>query len=296
VHAEALGGDFGNLSPHIAAIPAEACRVKHICAIIAILVTADIAAAQSVPLPRPRPFSAGEPVQLTSVPIKPVPVKPQPSACRLRLKPMLAVAPSIDPIEGPGECGQPDLVRLETVVLADRTRVEISPPATLGCEMAEALVHWVRDDLSLLARDLGSPLRSIQNYASYHCRGRNNILGAPISEHGKGNALDIRSIRLADGRRVEPTDPHVSKAFREGWRRSVCARFTTVLGPGSDGYHENHIHVDLMQRRSAYRMCRWEIRMPEPPAMQADVASGIPLPVPRPRFEEFSARAKERKL
>jgi hypothetical protein len=48
-------------------------------------------------------------------------------------------------------------------------------------------------------------------------------------------------------------------------RRSACARFTTVLGPGSDGYHENHFHVDLAQRRGDYRLCQWNLpRPPEP--------------------------------
>ena len=104
----------------------------------------------------------------------------------------------------------------------------------------------------------------MRNFASYHCRSRNNIIGAMMSEHGKGNALDVRSITLANGKTIDPTDPHVSREFREGWKKSVCARFSTVLGPGSDGYHENHIHVDLMERRIGYRaMCQWDVRMPE---------------------------------
>ena len=151
---------------------------------------------------------------------------------------------------GPGECGGADLVRLEAVVLADSSRVEINPPAVLRCNMAEAIVDWVRDDLAQLAAfNLGSRVRSVRNYAAYHCRSRNNIIGAMMSEHGKGNALDVRSITLVNGKTVDPTDVQVSREFREGWKKSVCARFSTVLGPGSDGYHENHIHVDLMERR-----------------------------------------------
>jgi hypothetical protein len=49
----------------------------------------------------------------------------------------------------------------------------------------------------------------------------------------------------------------------------------TVLGPGSDGYHEHHIHVDLAERRGNYRMCQWDVR--EPPVLVQ-----VPLPVPRP--------------
>ena len=200
--------------------------------------------AQTVPLPRPRPFSnADTPSASTAAPAP----KPGPSACRIRLTAERAIAPSIDAIEGPGECGNTDLVRLEAVVLPDMSRVEISPPAVLRCNMAEAIADWVRDDLAqLTAFSLGSRLRSVRNYAAYHCRSRNNIIGAMMSEHGKGNALDVRSITLVNGRTIDPTDPQVSRDFRESWKQSVCARFSTVLGPGSDGYHENHIHVDLV--------------------------------------------------
>jgi len=46
---------------------------------------------------------------------------------------------------------------------------------------------------------------------------------------------------------------------------SVCARFVTVLGPGSDWYHEEHIHLDLMERRnSSYRICQWNVWEPLP--------------------------------
>ncbi len=66
------------------------------------------------------------------------------------------------------------------------------------------------------ALDLGSPLRAVQNYDSYDCRGRNNVVGATISEHGKGNALDIRASSSLNGKSVDPTDPKVSQEFREG--------------------------------------------------------------------------------
>ena len=262
--------------------------MKRVCAIIVLATLAEIAAAQTIPLPRPRPHPAA-PAVLSAQPAAPAP----PSACRIRLTPQRAIAPSLDAIEGPGECGGTDLVRLEAVVLPDNSRVELNPPAVLRCSMAEALVDWVRDDLDQLTSfNLGSRVRAVRNYAAYHCRSRNNIIGAAISEHGKGNALDIRSLTLANGTPIDPTDPKVSKDFREGWKKSVCARFSTVLGPGSDGYHENHIHVDLMQRRNGYyKMCQWDIRMPEAAsAPELASAKSVPLPQPRPKIEPPAAR------
>jgi hypothetical protein len=54
---------------------------------------------------------------------------------------------------------------------------------------------------------------------------------------------------------------------------SVCARFTTVLGPSSDWYHEDHIHLDLAERHNGYRICEWAVLDPLPkiaPLMPAE--------------------------
>ena len=60
------------------------------------------------------------------------------------------------------------------------------------------------------------------------------------------------------------TDRTVPRELRESVLHSVCARFSTVLGPGSDGYHEDHIHLDLMDRRNNYRICEWNVWDPLP--------------------------------
>jgi hypothetical protein len=75
-------------------------------------------------------------------------------------------------------------------------------------------------------------------------------------------------------------------------RKSVCARFTTVLGPGSDGYHEDHVHVDLAERRGGYRICEWDIRTPE----QAPAAEPDAVPLPRPRPYDDTGKSVEHKL
>jgi hypothetical protein len=262
--------------------------VKFICAIVFLVAASDFAGAaqqsilQKIPLPRPRPFPAivaAKPAP--TLPTKPAPKSVELSACRLQLAP-LAVASSLAPIEGPGECGGPDLVKLEAILLADQSQVAIKPPATLRCTMAQAVVSWVREDVAAAAQRLGARLAGIENYDSYDCRGRNNIPGAKLSEHGKANALDIRTFKLADGRVVSPTDMRVTKDFREGLRRSACARFNTVLGPGSDGYHEDHVHVDLQERGPRrFTMCQWDVHDAEP-ADKAAAARNVPLPPPRP--------------
>jgi hypothetical protein len=227
----------------------------------------------AVPLPKPRPAEApsaerdkpdkdeqanGKPDQQAA------PAPPEPSACRLALTDAIAIAPSIPDIKGAGGCGGEDLVRLEAIVLPDKRRVSVKPAAILRCPMASALAEWIRSDIAPLAERLGSAVSDLDNFDSFECRGRNRIVGAKLSEHGRANALDVRAFKFADGTPVSLTDRTVPRGLRESVLRSACSRFSTVLGPGSDGYHEDHIHLDLMERRNNYRICQWDVWDPLP--------------------------------
>ena len=172
--------------------------------------------------------------------------------------------------------------RYSEVITKDHLSVEISPTATLRCEMAEAIVDWVREDLSKPAeqRSLGPSSPGSRVSISFECRGQKWRCRRQTSEHGRANALDIRAIRLKSGQVVRPTDPGVSEDFRSAMRTSVCARFTTVLVRGSDGYHEDHIHVDLAERHSGYRICQWDLRDPTPEVDDALLIRGQRYPFP----------------
>ena len=215
---------------------------------------------------------------------------PAPSACQMRLA-LVAVFKPVPRLTGPGECGAADAVLLESVILLDRAKVAIAPPATLRCEMAEAVANWLREDVAPAALKLGAPLRGLDNFDSYECRSRNRIPGAMLSEHGRANALDVRTLKLGNGKLIGLTDVNVAKGWREALRATACSRFATVLGPGSDGYHEEHIHLDLAARRGGYKMCEWEVREPIREADMTEPQSGLqavarieePVPLPRPR-------------
>ena len=198
-----------------------------------------------------------------------------PSACQMRLGPDLASVQFLPPIHA-GQCEVDDVVRLEAIVAKNGRRIALTPPATLRCPMAETVIHWVRDDVAAVASDLGAALKSLTVDTSFECRGRNRIAGAKISQHGFGNAVDLRGFTLANGHTVRLTDPAANKPARERLRQTACTRFTTVLGPGSDGYHEDHIHVDIAERRSGYRICQWDVRDP------STVVASVPLPPERP--------------
>ena len=212
------------------------------------------------PAAKPAPAATDKPAEQATSP----PAPPPPSACRLALTDAIAIAPSIPDIKGPGECGGEDLVRLETVVLPDKRRVSVKPAAILRCAMASEIVDWIRIDMAPLATSLGSVVSDLDNLDSFECRGRNGIAGAKMSEHGRANALDVHDLKLASGQSISFTDRAVPREVRERVLHSMCARFTTVLGPGSDGYHEDHIHLDLMERHNNYKICQWNVWDPLP--------------------------------
>lgn len=254
-----------------------------------------------VPLPVPRPAEApavdqppadaGKPAEPDKPAAEQRPAEPPPpSACRLALTDAIAIAPSVPDIKGPGACGGPDMVRLEAVILADKTRVPLKPGGTMRCTMAAAVADWIRTDMAPLAASLGTKLVELDNFDSFDCRGRNRVAGAKMSEHGRANALDLRGLKLANGQNLALTERDTPRASREQVLRSLCTRFSTVLGPGSDGYHEDHIHIDLAERRGNYKLCQWDVWDPLPaiaPLLPAERPADAP---PREGAEPVAAK------
>jgi Extensin-like protein C-terminus len=244
------------------------CRVKGSILLVMLLGTAGNAAAQYALSPLPR----------------------IPTACQLGLAQLAQFQP-LPALAGADQCVAADVVLLQAVMLSDKTKVAVVPPATLRCTMAEQVARWVRDDVAPAAKAIaGAFLRRLDNLDSYECRGQNRIRGARLSEHGRANAFDVGAFRVADGRVLGLTDVKVAKAWREVLRASACARFATVLGPGSDGYHEEHVHLDLAEHRNGYKMCQWDVREPvveaQAPAQSSEQAAARiedPVPLPRPR-------------
>jgi hypothetical protein len=130
--------------------------------------------------------------------------------------------------------------------------------------MASAIADWIRTDMAPLASSLGTVISDLDNLDSFDCRGRNGVVGAKLSEHGRANALDVRALKLANGQSIALTERSTPRDQRERVLHSVCARFSTVLGPGSDGYHEDHVHLDVIERRNNYKICQWEVWDPLP--------------------------------
>jgi len=138
--------------------------------------------------------------------------------------------------------------------------VAVKPAATLACPIVSALDRWLSDSVQPAAqRWFGGRVVEIKQISAYSCRGMNGNPGAHISEHAFGNALDIAAFTLADGRRIVVKDGWHGMPEEQGFLRDVqaaaCQQFNTVLAPGSNAYHYDHIHVDLMRRASRRVIC-----------------------------------------
>jgi Extensin-like protein C-terminus len=138
--------------------------------------------------------------------------------------------------------------------------VAVKPTATLACPIVSVLDRWLADSVQPAAqRWFGAHVVEIKQISAYSCRGMNGNPSAHISEHAFGNALDIAAFTLADGRRISVKDGWHGLPEEQGFLRDVqaaaCAQFNTVLAPGSNAYHYDHIHVDLMRRASGRIIC-----------------------------------------
>jgi hypothetical protein len=179
--------------------------------------------------------------------------------------PVLAEAPPPPRPRPPSEvCGDPALVGTPLpaiageggcgiaapVSLAEAAGVALEPPATLACGMARALGGWLESDGKAA---FAAGLEAILVVDSYSCRNRNRAEDAELSEHARGNAIDIAGFRLGDGTTVAVLDGWDSPEWGPTLRRlhqAGCGPFGTALGPEANPLHADHLHFDVEKRRS----------------------------------------------
>lgn len=178
--------------------------------------------------------------------------------CEAELTELGATFERIDPIDGEGVCGVSAPYNLITAARG----VVVQPDTEMTCATALATARWVNNVVIPATEALGEDvtLAQVQHASTYVCRNRNSLSDTKVSEHAKANAIDVSSFDL-DGHDPIPIVPRagrgtIEEAFQIAVRKGACLYFTTVLGPGSDEYHDDHLHLDSIERDSGYRLCQ----------------------------------------
>lgn len=136
--------------------------------------------------------------------------------------------------------------------------VEVAPASLMACPVAEGLARWVSEVVASEAeRQFQSAPTKLLIGTSYQCRDQRN--GAKLSEHALGNGVDVMGFEFAKRSPLAiASQPENSPEanFQSAIQKAACPIFNTVLGPGSDAAHGDHLHLDLRARKGDYRICQ----------------------------------------
>src|SRR6266436_6453136 len=256
-------------------------RAGHLAAITAmglavglIVVPLDAAPRRLVPVPRPRAVAHGTRSSAPPAAAAQNRDQKQPSqtddaaqddeAClaRLRAADVRFDIPTM-PVAAKAACAIEAPVRLKSVTARARTVTEVHLPEepVVSCQFAERLTAWLGHLVApLIAGRMYTDLRAVRTGPGYECRNRNGAASGKLSAHAVGKAIDISGFELSSGK-VIPIKPDGDETMRnvvDAVRTAACGWFTTVLGPGSDAAHADHMHVDMALHGTSdrYRICQ----------------------------------------
>jgi hypothetical protein len=211
-----------------------------------------------VPAPPPRPSDLDQRMAKPAVDAKPAAVDATPAEESACLERLLKLGVRFEPLPAisAGQCGAAHPLRVSAVA----TTLQISPPATMTCALAEALARWASEVvIPESRRQLEAEPSRIGIGTSYECRSRNHQVGAVLSEHAFANAVDISGFDFG-GRKTVTIGDHPAETppalFQAAIRSQACAYFTPILGPGSDAAHATHLHLDMRGRKGNHRLCQ----------------------------------------
>lgn len=177
-------------------------------------------------------------------------------ACRQQLKRLGVVYRDLPRIHDGPSCGIDYPIELRSL----SGNIDVKPAVKLNCQVTAAFAKWVKYELAPSSRyRYWSGVKTIRPLGGYSCRTMNSRRGNPMSEHARGNAIDVGKFVLKNGKQIDVRRKGFF-AFRErgllkAVRADSCKYFNTVLGPGSDPFHKDHFHFDLRTRKSGYRHC-----------------------------------------
>jgi hypothetical protein len=231
----------------------------------------DAAPRRPVPLPQPRPVAPGAPSP-SATPDRDQKQSGQKDdaahdddACLARLRAAGARfdIPAATPVAARASCMIEVPVRLKSVATYARTAAEVrmAQEPVVSCQFAERLTGWLGNLVApVIAGRMSTDLRAVHTGPGYECRNRNGAAVGKLSAHAVGQAIDISAFELSGGKSI-PMKPDGNDAMQsvvDSVRTAACGWFTTVLGPGSDAAHADHLHVDMAPHGASdrYRICQ----------------------------------------
>ncbi len=189
-------------------------------------------------------------------------------------------------IDGPGTCGMEKPLKVQAF---SNGGVGLTSAATLSCPVVATTDKWLKEVVQPAAQNvLGAQVIEMRA-GSYSCRAMNNGSGTSrTSEHAYGNAVDVFSFRLNDGRNITVKDGWRGSPQEQNFLREVfvgaCEHFSTVLGPGADLFHYDHFHIDLARHARGRKICKPIIKY----------TPNYNLPPPDPARPYLSAQPRDR--
>jgi hypothetical protein len=224
------------------------------------------------PLPPPRPTEAPAPAKppAPQIQAEPAPKAEAPPAvseadsCLAALRAAGFEVEPAEPPELPNELCQIEApVKLKAVPVPTRreTLVRLTDQPLLACRFAGPFGRWIGDLVApLVAGIKGTELKAIRTGPGFECRNRNGAATGKLSAHAEGLAIDIAGFEFTNGStlQINPETGNGTDPALAALRTAACGWFTTILGPGSDEAHKNHLHVDILQHGSSdrYRICQ----------------------------------------
>jgi hypothetical protein len=167
------------------------------------------------------------------------------------------------PVAAKASCAIEVPVRLKSIKTRARTVTEVHLPEepVISCQFAERLTAWLGNLVApLITARTSTDLRAVRTGPGYECRNRNGAAIGKLSAHAVGRAIDISAFELASGKliAIKPDGDETARNVVDTVRTAACGWFTTVLGPGADAAHTDHLHVDMALHGTSdrYRICQ----------------------------------------
>jgi hypothetical protein len=137
--------------------------------------------------------------------------------------------------------------------------IRYNAPPVLTCTMALGLARFESALQEEADAHLQTKVKRVTHAGTYSCR-RMARFSTMVSEHSYANAIDLRSIALADGRTIavlrdfgapdeDPATPAARFLRRAAHRAYDEGMFSVVLTPAFDPLHKDHFHLDMARYR-----------------------------------------------